>query len=416
MPALSASNRSQLAYKLEGVYPTNFGVPQGGNGTLLNMNSESLDYTVKTESSKAIRSDRQTPDLVQVSASAQGGFSFEAQYREYDPFIQGALQGDFAAYGTNGVSAAIANLALAAASITAGAAPTGGDAFTTLGKGQWFTIIPDAAASSDVKSYLKGRAFRTSATVATTATVIALDAATPIDTAKAGNSLAGAKISSSVASNGNTMRSYTFEVGHADISQFRQYTGMIPSKMDVKLSVGAIVTGNFDFMGKSFNLLGATSMGSAGSSQTFTPANATRGVFDIFENGQSITATTYIKSADFSIDNTLAAQEAVGVFGNAGIRAGTMKVMGKLEVYFADAVMYRKLLDGVASSLTIPLLDVDGNGYVYFFPRIKYSAAKVATGGLDQDNMLSMDWQALPDTSTGLPYSGKTVVVYRVGA
>ena len=79
MPQLSASNRSQLAYMLEGVYPSNFGVLQSGNGTKLNMLSESLDYTIKNESSKQIRSDRQTPDVVQVSASAQGGFAFEQQ-------------------------------------------------------------------------------------------------------------------------------------------------------------------------------------------------------------------------------------------------------------------------------------------------------------------------------------------------
>lgn len=417
MPTLSASNRSQLVAKLEGTYPTNFGVLQGGNGTLLNMTNESLDYSVKTEQSKAIRSDRQVPDIVQVSASAQGGFAFEHMYREYDPFIQCVMQQDFTAYGTGGISGALPALTFAAGTITAGTATAGADSWATLDKGQWFVLKPVGTAVQSVKDYFASRAFRISTTIAPTTTVITLDASTQINTAISGGSmLTGAMIGTSRAYNGSTMKSYSLEVQHTDITQFRQYFGMIPSKMDMKLSVGAIVTGGFEFLGKTFLLVQATGMGSPTASQTFTPANATRGVFDMFEGGASISATTFIKSAELSIDNTLRAQEAVGVFGNAGIAAGTMRIMGKLEVYFADQTMYQKLLSGAASSLSIPILDVDGNGYVYYFPRIKYTAAKVATPGLDQDNMLAMDWQALPDTLAGSPTLGKSVAIYRVGS
>jgi|GEM_PF-374157 len=417
--SLSASNRSQLAYKLEGTYPTNFGVLQAGNGTLLNMTSENLDYTIKNEQSKQIRSDRQIPDVVQVSASAQGGFQFEAQYKEYDPFLEGVMENPFVAYGTNGVSTTLTGtLTVTSATVlTASVASSGADIFTGLDKGQWFSIIPAVGESAAVKAYLKGRAFRLSVTVAPTSTVLTLDAATPVDNAVITAPLAtGYKIASSRVYNGTTVKSYSLQVGHADVSQYRLYLGMIVSKMDVKLSVGSIVTGGFEFMGKSFTLGASSNMGGAPvASQTFTPANATRGVFDILEGGASVTATTYIKSADFSIDNKIRMQDAVGVFGTAGLAAGTLEVTGKLEVYFADAAMYNKIISGVASSLTIPLLDVDGNGYVYYFPNIKYTAAKVATGGLDQDNMLSMDFTATLDPLATSPTYQKTVAIYRVG-
>lgn len=415
--ALSASNRSQLSYKLEGVYPTNFASPQGGNGSLLNMLSESLDYTIKNESSKTIRSDRQVPDTVQVSASSTGGFAFEHQYREYDAFIQGVLQQDYTVYGTLGASAPLPALTFTSSTITAGTATSGADIWTSLQANQWFSLKPPAASSQVVKDYFAGRVFRVSNVTPPSTTVITLDTATPINTTTAGTTMVlGAVMGSSRATNGSTMKSYTMEVQHADITQFRQYTGMIPAKMTLKLSVGAIVTGTFDFLGKSFNLLQTSGMGTPTASQVFTPANATKGVFDIFEGGASISATTYIKSADLSIDNTLRVQDACGVFGAAGIAAGTMQNTGKLSVYFADATMYGKLLSGAASSLSIPILDVDGNGYVYYFPRIKYTAAKVATGGLDQDNMLDMDFQALPDVAAGSATLGKSVVIYRVGA
>lgn len=48
MPTLSASNRTQVAYKLEGTYPTNWGSLQGGNGNLVRITGETLDYTQGT--------------------------------------------------------------------------------------------------------------------------------------------------------------------------------------------------------------------------------------------------------------------------------------------------------------------------------------------------------------------------------
>ena len=420
--ALSSSNRSQLSYKLEGYYPVAFGVPQAGQNTNLAMLSETLDLTIKNDKSKAIRADRSVADVVQVGATAAGGFAFEAQYREYDPFILGALQCDtFTAYGTDGLSTASTGTLTVTSStvLTASVAGAGVDALTGLIAGQWIAILPGAGASSAVQAYFAKRAFRL-ASVPTT-TVITLDAISPIDPTilAAGAVLpVGYQISSAVAMNSNVMKSYTLEVGHGDISRYRQFTGQVPSKMMVKLSVGAIVTGSFEFMGKFMNLNVLPNLPTGGApvvSQTFTPANATKGVFDILEGGASISVSTFIKSGEFTIDNTLRVQDAVGVFGAAGIGAGTFNPTGKIEVYFADSVMYNKFLNGVPSSLTIPLLDINGNGYIYYFPRIKYIAAKVATGGLDQDNMLAMDWQGTPDQTAGSPTFGKTVVIYRVG-
>jgi hypothetical protein len=415
MPTLSSSNRSQLSYKLEGTYPTNFGVPQGGNGVLMNMTSENFDYSVKTEMSKQLRQDRSVADIVQVGASALGGFNFEAQYKEYDPFLEGIAQSAYVVYGTLGVSAVVVTLTLTSTTITAGVAPTGSSQWTDIKKGQWIKVIPPAGATQTVKDYFNGRVFRVSLVTAPTSTVITLDAATPINTTTGGTSISNGFIATSRLENGNVMKSYTIEVQHSDITQFRQYTGMIPSKMDLKLGVGAIITGSFEFMGKSMNLIQATSMGTPAAAQTYTPANATRGVFDILEGGSSVSALTYIKSADLSFDNKLRIQDAVGVFGAAGVGAGTMNIGGKLEVYFAEHTLYGKLISGAASSLALPILDVDGNGYVYYFPRIKYTAAKVATGGQDQDNMLSMEFSAIPDVTVGSDTLGKTLVIYRCG-
>lgn len=417
MPTLSSSNRSQLAFKLEGAYPTNWGVPQAGNGKNLRMTGESLDFTIKTEQSKEIRSDRQLTDIVQVGASAQGGFQYELSYKEYDEIgIEGVMQNSFVTYGTGGVSTAIATLTLTSTTITADTAPTGNSAFTNLQKGQWFSINPAAGASASVKAYFKGRAFRVSTSVAPSATVITLDAITPINTTLGGTSLSGAKLGSSRLFNGSTMKSYTLEVGHQDVGQYRVYTGMIPSKMDFKLSPGSIITGSIEFMGKAMTLQATSEMGTADASNTYDVANSVRGVFDLFEASGSVSANTFIKSLDFSVDNSLRAQEAVGVYGNAGVASGQFKVSGKMEVYFADDVYYNKFLNNESTSLSIPVIDVEGNGYVFVIPKMKYTAAKVNSGGLDQDNMLSLDFNALMDSDATSSTYQKTLAIYRVGA
>ena len=418
MPTLSASNRTQARYKLEGQYPTNFGVPQTGNGTNIAMTGETFNYDIKTEQSKVLRSDRGIASHVQVGATAGGALNIEHIYREYDPFYAAILGSAWVAYGTNGVTGtAIGTLTPTATTLTAGSAPTGNDAFTNLWKGQWFSIIPAAGATQAVKDYCKSRAFKVHKTTAPTSTVITVDPATPIDTTILSGALSGAKISTSRLVTGTDMWSYTIEMAHEDISRYRIYTGQIPGKLNLKLSVGAIVTGSIEFMGKAqLPLATSSTMGTPVASQTYVSANATRGVFDILEGGSSVTATTYIKSADITLDGSLRMQDAVGVFGSAGIAPGTFKLGGTLEVYFADSVVYNKFVNGTATSLEVPILDVDGNGYIYVFPNFRYTSGKVNAAGLDQDNTLSLTFECDIDSDPTSATYQKMMAIYRVGA
>lgn len=417
MPTLASSNRLQVAYKLEGTYPTNFGVSQAGNGVLVNVTGESLDFTVQTTQSKVIRSDRQASDIVQVGGSASGSIQFELIFKDVDTWLLGALQNDWTYYGTNGDSAAFTGtLTLAASTITNTVAPTGNDAYTVLQKGQWFTLTPPAGATQAVKDWFLTHPLRVHPTTAPTATVITLDSATPLNTTITTTAMAvGATITSARATNGNLMRSYSLEVGHLDVAEFRQYLGMIISKVDLSVSPGNIVTGSVDFMGKSMNPVAVSSnMGTPTAAQTFTPANAAKGVWDVLEGGAAVSATTYIKSLSLSIDNGLRAQDAVGVFGNAGIAASTIRVTGKMQLYFADSTIYNKVLSGVASSFTLPMFDIDGNGYVLQLGRIKYTAGKINSGGLDSDTMIDVDFQAVYDSTAANPTFGTTIQLFRI--
>ena len=417
--ALGSSNRTQVRYKLEGEFPTNFGATMAaGNGTNLDVTGEALKTALSFTESKVLRSDRQVAGNTLTGVASDGMVNVEHRYAGLNPFIEGVIGDVFAVYGTLGVGTAIDVLTATSSTVlTATTAPTSTSAFTTLAAGQWFRIVPPVAATSAVKTYLRRRAFRVSPTVAPTATVLTLDAATPFDVTQGGASLALAKISSAKVSNGIRMWSYNMEVGHEDIASFRLYRGFIPSKLEWKIADTGLITGSVGFVGKDMvdPLPTTTSMGTPALAPAYESASAVRGVFDIIENGVSISATTYIKSMDLMIDGSLRVQGAVGVLGAARITTGTFKVGGTMEVYFADPSLYNRFLANTKTSISLPMMDDLGNGNIYHLARCTYTTVEVAASGQDQDVMLKVTFSGTVDDTVGSPTYGKTVVVYRVG-
>lgn len=413
--ALATANRAQLRAKLEGEFPTNYGVLQAGNGFDISYTGESLKFDTTFVQSKILRSDRQVSGNTPTGASAAGGINVEHRYAGLDPFIRSVVGDDFLPFGTGGVGTAVATMNFTGTTIVPNAAGATVNAFSTLRKGQWFSIIPPVGATTAVKDYLKRRAFRISPTVAPTDLLITLDAATPLNTTILGTTMSAGKISSAFLTNGNKLWSYSMEVAHEDVSVWRLYTGMVPSKLMWKLVDSDLVTGSFEFVGQFMTLPNASSMGTPAPAPAFQSANATRGVFDIFENGASITASTYIKTMDISIDGSVRAQTAVGFYGTARVAPGTFKAGGTLEVYLADKAMYQRFLDNAKAGITLPILDEDGNGYIYHFSRCTYTAVEVNATGLDTDAMLKITFSAEVETDVASPNYNKTMAVYRVG-
>lgn len=398
MPTAS-SNRVALRYILEDTFGT---TPVAGNPNDLRMTGESLAFAIQNDSSKEIRSDRQTTDLVQVGASASGGVNFEMSYKEFDTLLQAVFMDTWDVFGTAGVGAAVAlDINSTAGTLTAAVAPTGVNAFTELAVGQFFRLVAPSDAANGAILRVASR----------TTTVITVAAATPIPGTGTRAGVANCTISSSRLVNGSTMRSFSVEKGMLDVSQYFTYRGMNASKLSMSFQSGAIVTGSIDFMGKD-SLRGAvTAMpGSPIASATYDIVNAVTGVGNILENGSPL-AGTFIKSLKLDIDNKLRGQDAIGILGYAGIAPGTLAVSGEMEVYLADGVMYDKFINNTASSVIWTMKDAAGNGYAITLPKIKYSDAKVQAGGLDQDVMLSMPFTALMDATTA-----KTVLLDRFGA
>jgi hypothetical protein len=365
------------------------------------MTGESLAFSLTKTESAEIRPDRQITDLIVTAAGASGGINFELSYKEFDDMIRAALQGAWAYYGVaapglgQGVGTAFTGTFTATS-----VAPTGSSAFTTLAKGQWFLVSGSGTAND-------GKAYRVSSTVAPTATIITVDAATPMVVGAGG---AATKISSARMANGVVQTQFTIERALNDVSQFFAYRGMTLSKMNLKWASGSITSGSFEFMGKDGIRQNATVFtGTPNASEAYDVMNGVSGVGSVMEGGIAL-AGTFIKSLDLTLENNLRGRDAIGTLGNASIGSGTVKVSGNIEVYLQDGTIYDKFLNNTMTSLQFISKDGAGNGYAFQMPAVKYGDAKVNAGSKDQDVMLSLPFTALMDITTQ-----KTLIIDRFG-
>lgn len=383
-----------------------FGVtPTTGNYKKLRMTGESLSYEITKESSAEINNSRTVSSMIPVTASASGGIEAEISYAEYDPLLQGTLQGTFAAFGTNGVGTTF-TADFTSTTITASAATTGTSLFTLLKKGQFFRLSAPGNANN-------GKILRVSTTVAPTSTVITVSAATPL-TAASGVALC--TIASSRLTNGATQRSFSIERQNSDIGEYWVYSGMTPSSMDLSISSGARSTLSFEFMGKKAKRSTVTNLpGTAIESQAYDIHSGSTGpACYIWLDGAPFPGT-FVQSVSLTYDNSLRSQEAVCELGSVGIGSGTVALTGTLEVYFANGALFDKFADNSNIEFTVSTLDNAGNGYVITIPKANLSSLSTSAGGKDQDMMLSIEITGLRDLGNADPALRQLIFIDRVG-
>jgi len=389
----------QLRYVTESVIGT---TPAIAGINLRNI-GPTIKAAVATTSSKEMRADRLSTGLTRTDLNIDGGFNFELSAKEYDPFIEGLLGTAYTHYGTAGLGTTF-SLTTAALLVTAAVAPTTTSAFANLVAGSWFKIVPPVGATQAVKDYFADAWFKVASTTTTT---IVLDASTPITGSGLGiTAVAGYAVSQSTAVNGASLtRGFTLEYALTDIGKFLPFQGNQVNKMTLDLQVGSIVTGSFDFIGRTHNggMVAATTFtGGPTASQAFEVMNAVADVGMFMENGVNLlTAGSFIKSVKLEVSNNMRGQKAVGVFGNAGVGQGELALSGTLEIFVSDATYYNKWFAGTNSSLAIGMADAAGNGYLIELDKISFKDGGLTLGGQSDDSMLSLPFQAFYNAATG---------------
>ena len=396
----ASSAYGQLRYITETVAGT---TPVAGNGVNLRQTGLTTKAALSTVTSNEVRADRLSTGLTITDMNLDGGFNFELSGKEYDPFLESLLGSAFTHFGVAGLGA-VFSMATTATTITASVATTGASIFTALPNGSWIKIVPPGAATAAVKAYFADRWFKVATT---TATIITLDASTPITgVGLIGVTTAGYAISQSTVANGASLaRSFTLEYAMTDINQFLPFRGMRANSMDLSLDVGSIITGSFGFLGQGHDgMVGATTLpGSPVASQSLEVMNSVADVGAIYENGSSVLggSSSFIKSVKLNIANNMRAQKAIGIFGNAGIGLGELAITGSMDIYVENANYYNKWLAGTTTSLALGMADAAGNGYLVEMDKVQFKDGGLNLGGRNDDTMLSLPFQAFYSPTTG---------------
>lgn len=397
----STTSRVKLRTALETVYGDHTSAT--GRRTV-RMTGETFSPQFAYDKSKEIRSDRQLANSILMGISAQGAFNFEALYKEYDLFLETALQSTFAAFGSGG-PVAVTSPVFTTSTLT----QTGGTSFATLAKGQWFQIrgiTGPCIANNGI--------WQNSLTVAATATVITIDSTAWT----AGSATGTVTLSSSRLVNGTAFRTHDMEAEFNDVAQFGTYRGMGLNKLSMGLQSKSVVTGSCDWIGKDVLALTGTSNLPSTDDVNFPTAfqvmNATSNVAKLYEAGAALGAGIFVKSLSFDLANNLRAQDAIANISPVGLGNGSIALTGKLDAYFSNATLFNKAVNGTLSSLAFAIVDGPvgtGNGYVLTIPQIVYTGANVPAGSIDQDAMVSLTFEASLD-----PLSGKMFLIDRFGS
>lgn len=195
---------------------------------------------------------------------------------------------------------------------------------------------------------------------------------------------------------GTTPKFFSMEDAANDISQFRLFTGLSVSSMNVSIAPNQMVTGSFDMVGKSMTQSGAT--GSTGGAPTASSTNAPFDSYSgtISDGGAGISIVT---SIDFSLTNSFAPTFVVGSDSAQQLEFGRAVVEGTMTVYYEDETLINKFLNETESSISVTVNDPTGaSAYTFDFPRVKYNGASVPLQN-PQSRLITLPFVALYDTT-----------------
>ncbi len=276
--------------------------------------------------------------------------------------------------------------------------------FTTLGLsvGQWIKVGGTAAAEQFATAENNGWARITS--IAATALVLEqLPSGWSTDTA------VGKTIRVWIGDylrNGTTRSQFTIERAHTDVNQFFQFLGMVPSQATFTYETGAIMSGEFEFLGKSMTRAGATVASATNAAPTAPIFNAVNDVA-LVKLGSSTTGI--IDNLNLSLNNNLRGQKAISVLGNAELGTGRFESTGSIRAYFEDGTLVDEYIANTESSVTIINTKTDqalGNNQalVMDVPRVKWGEMTVDAGAINQDVFLDLTFTGFEETTLAYQY------------
>tara|TARA_R110000823_G_scaffold134151_1_gene262905 strand:- start:107 stop:1045 length:939 start_codon:yes stop_codon:yes gene_type:complete len=195
---------------------------------------------------------------------------------------------------------------------------------------------------------------------------------------------------------GTTQKFFTMEDSAQDISQFRLFSGLSASSMNVSVAPNQMISTTFDMVGKTMTQAATT--GSTGGTPTAASANQPFDSYSgtISDGGSSIAIVT---SIDFSVTNSFAPTFVVGSSAAQSLEFGRAVVEGTMTVYYEDAALINKFINETESAIIINVNDPSSaSQYTFTFPRVKYNGASVPLQN-PQSRLITLPFVALYDTT-----------------
>jgi len=201
---------------------------------------------------------------------------------------------------------------------------------------------------------------------------------------------------------GTTEKSFTFESGFQDITQFGAMTGGVVNSLSMSVTPEGIVSGTFEVMGKDLSYSGTTLDADPTAAGTSEPFDSLTGTIN--EGGGAIAIVTGL---DFSISNSIESPKVVGSAVASEMIEGQCVVTGTVTAYFEDASLLDKFADETSSSIDVTLTDPASATLKFDFPNVLYTGADLDVGGTGPITV-SLPFTALYDAS-----DASTVVITR---
>jgi len=374
---IASSNFTTLAYQEETAYGV---LPVAGAFRLTPFTGESFQFTKESISSNNINSSRQISDVIATGFNVSGGFDIELAAKTFDELSEGAL---WERWSTSVDEVITATVVGTSRTVTASA----GTPFAQVTTGQFVKI------SGMVETANNGifQVLSVTDTVLTMTTAYTM--ADESDTASV-------SIKGSMLRNGTTRLSYYVEKSFTDLNPVQRfsYSGCLINAMSIAVQSSSIITGSFDFMGKTSTAY----TGVSDSPETVLASvgnnilNAVSHMEGVRIDGVEQTAAgVYFQGIDYTLSNNLRGIQAIGTEGNVGVAPGQLEVSGSMNTYFTNSDMYSKFVDGTEFSLSYELIDENGEGYVISFPRATISNDAMSASGGDQDLVENLSWSAM---------------------
>lgn len=204
---------------------------------------------------------------------------------------------------------------------------------------------------------------------------------------------------------GTTRKSFTYEMGFLGQTTpaYSVFTGVMANSLSLTLEAGTILTGSLDFLGKVETISTTSLDGTPTEAASNDVMNAVNNVASINENGSAVGSPNYIRRLNFTLNNNLREQMAIGTLGLIGVGIGDSDVTGSISTYFGDKSLYEKYTNGTETTLNA-VVTRSTKAYVLTFPRIKFEDGDKPASARNQDVMVDLPFRALRDTTTSTAF------------